>query len=136
LKKCEKNCIDLEMKEKIVDVEVGNVIVATGFSLFDDKKHLERYGYGIFDNVHTSLEFERYTHASGPTEGHLVMKNGKQPKSVAIVHCVGSRDKNTNEHCSRVCCMYSTKFAHLVKEKVPDAEVYNLYIDVRQAGKG
>ncbi|MFP4467066.1 MAG: 4Fe-4S binding protein [Candidatus Goldiibacteriota bacterium] len=136
VKKCGKNAIDLEMQDTFVEIEVGNIITATGFNTFSDKKHLERYGYGIYDNVLTALEFERYTHASGPTGGKVVLKDGSLPKAVAIVHCVGSRDKHTNEHCSRVCCMYSAKFAHLVKEKAPEAEVYNLYIDMRAFGKG
>jgi heterodisulfide reductase subunit A2 len=136
LKKCVANAIDLEAKDQILDVEVGNIIVATGFNVFNDKNHLSRYGYGQYDNVLTSLEFERYTHASGPTGGKIVLKNGQEPRSVAILHCIGSRDENTNEYCSRVCCMYSMKFAHLIKEKAHDAEVYNLYIDIRAFGKG
>ena len=136
VKKCEKDAINLDMKEEIVDIEVGNIVVATGYKLFKNKKHLERYGYGIYDNVLTSLEFERYTHAGGPTGGEIITKQGKEPESVVIIHCVGSRDKNANEHCSRVCCMYSLKFAHLVREKAPNAKVYNLYIDIRAFGKG
>ncbi len=78
-----------------------------------------RYGYGRLDNVITSLEFERISNASGPTGGHIVCKNGEPPKSVAILHCVGSRDENYQEYCSRVCCMYSLKFSHLIKEHLP-----------------
>jgi heterodisulfide reductase subunit A len=81
------------------------------------------------------MEFERMSHASGPTGGNILTKDNKSPEAVAILHCVGSRDENYNESCSRVCCMYSLKFAHLVKEKT-DAEVYNLYIDMRAFGKG
>jgi heterodisulfide reductase subunit A len=75
------------------------------------------------------------SHASGPTNGKILTKGGLSPKSVAILHCIGSRDDNYHEYCSRVCCMYSLKFAHLVKEKT-DAEIYNLYIDMRAFGKG
>jgi len=75
--------------------------------------------------------------AAGPTDGKVVLRDGvTEPQSVAIVHCVGSRDKNYNEHCSKVCCMYSLKFAHLVRERLPSAEVYNFYIDMRTPGKG
>jgi len=76
------------------------------------------------------------SNASGPTGGKLQLKDGLQPKSVAILHCVGSRDKNYHEYCSRVCCMYSLKFSHIIREKIPDAEIYQLYIDLRCFGKG
>jgi heterodisulfide reductase subunit A len=94
------------------------------------------YGYRRFDDVLTGLEFERLSNASGPTDGVVVKKNGKKPKSVAILHCVGSRDENYHKYCSRVCCMYSLKYAHLLKEKLPDVEVYQLYIDMRCPGLG
>ena len=86
-------------------------------------------------NVFTSLEFERMCNASGPTDGEIVLRDGKTaPKSVGILHCVGSRDKNYNEYCSSICCMQSLKFAHLVMERT-GAEVYNFYIDMRTAFK-
>ena len=135
---CEKFCptgsIDFEQEEKMIEVPVGSVILATGFDLFEPS-HIKEYGYGRLSNVITSLEFERLTHASGPTGGKIVMKNGKPPESVAIIHCVGSRDKNYNQYCSRVCCMYSLKTAHLVHEKT-EAKVYDFYIDMRAFGKG
>jgi heterodisulfide reductase subunit A len=135
---CEKFCprgaIDFDQKERSFEVQVGSAIIATGFDLFDASR-VKEYGYGKFPNVITSLEFERLTHASGPTAGKIILKNGKSPESVAIVHCVGSRDINYNEYCSRVCCMYSLKTAHLVKEKT-DAKVYEFYIDMRAFGKG
>ena len=96
---------------------------------------MKEYGYGRLPNVITSLDFERLTHASGPTGGKVVLKNGKAPESVAIIHCVGSRDHNYNEYCSRVCCMYSLKTAHLVQEKTA-GKVYEFYIDMRAFGKG
>jgi heterodisulfide reductase subunit A len=95
---------------------------------------LVQYGYGIYPEVYTSLEFERLNNATGPTGGSILKKDGTAPKKVAIVHCVGSRDKNHREYCSRVCCMYSMKFAHLVREKT-GAEVWEFYIDVRSPGK-
>lgn len=135
---CQKACgakaINFDMKDEEIEVEVGAIIIATGYDLFDKTK-LERYGYGKMNNVLTSLEFERYTHASGPTGGKVVLKDGSTPKSIAILHCIGSRDENYNEYCSRVCCMYSLKFAHLAHEKT-GAEVHNFYIDIRAFGKG
>jgi len=131
---CEADAIDYDQEDKVQEVDVGAIIVATGFKLFDSKK-ISRYGYGKYDNVVNSLEFERMSHASGPTGGEILTKSGRSPEAVAILHCIGSRDENYQEYCSRVCCMYSLKFAHLVKEKT-DAEVYNFYIDMRAFGKG
>ncbi|MBN1764369.1 MAG: (2Fe-2S)-binding protein [Sedimentisphaerales bacterium] len=131
---CEADAIDFDQEDKVEEVEVGAIIVATGFELFDSSE-IFRYGYGRLDNVINSLEFERISHASGPTGGKIFTKDGREPQAVAILHCIGSRDENYHEYCSRVCCMYSLKFAHLVKEKT-EAEVYNLYIDMRAFGKG
>ena len=130
---CEADAIDFEQKEEIVQIEVGTIIVATGFKAFDPSV-VKRYGYGRYDEVYTSLQFERLNNAAGPTNGTILMKNGEKPESVAIIHCVGSRDKNFNKYCSRVCCMYSLKYAHLIREKT-GAEVYNFYIDLRAFGK-
>ena len=98
-------------------------------------RRIPYYGYGLYPNVYTSLEIERLVNASGPTGGEVVLRDGRKPETVGIVHCVGSRDENTNRYCSRVCCMYSLKLAHLIKEKT-GAEVYNFYIDMRAPGKG
>ncbi len=130
---CDRDAIDFEQKEIIEEIDVGAAIIATGFQTFDAKR-VPYYGYGKYDNVYTSLEVERLVNASGPTGGEIILQNGKHPKAVAIIHCVGSRDKNTNEWCSRVCCMYSIKLAHLIKEHT-DAEIYNFYIDIRTPGK-
>jgi heterodisulfide reductase subunit A len=108
--------------------------VATGFNLFDPTP-ISFYGYKRLDNVITSLEFERLVNSAGPTEGEIVLKNGKEPESIAIIHCVGSRDEKYHEYCSRVCCMHSMKFAHLIKEHT-SATVYEFYIDIRSFGKG
>jgi heterodisulfide reductase subunit A len=132
---CEAKAIDFEQKEKLVDIEVGSIIVTTGFDAFDPSV-ITQYGYGRYDNVITGLHFERMSSAAGPTGGKLQLKDGSQPKSVAILHCVGSRDKNYHEYCSRVCCMYSLKFSHIIREKVPDANIYQMYIDLRCFGKG
>jgi heterodisulfide reductase subunit A2 len=152
VKKCPKECINLNETDHILDIEVGNIILATGYELLDVSK-IEQYGYGVFPNVLTSLEFERLTNASGTTGGRIVTKTkrfnkktekdewvfsaeGIPPRSVALIHCVGSRNKKYNPYCSRVCCMYSLKFAHLIKEKVPNVTVYEFYIDMRAFGKG
>ncbi len=132
---CEAKAIDFEQKEKSVEVDVGNIIVASGFDSFDPVV-IPQFGYGQYDNVLTGIQFERMSNASGPTDGRLVLKDGSPPRSVAILHCIGSRDENYHKYCSRVCCMYSLKFSHLLKEKVPEATVYQLYIDMRCAGSG
>ncbi len=129
----ERNAIDFHQKEEHKTIEVGAIVLATGFDVFDAKR-LPYYGYGIHPNVYTALEVERLVNASGPTSGEIVLRDGRKPSVVGIVHCVGSRDKHTNRYCSRVCCMYSLKLAHLIKEKT-GAEVYNFYIDVRAPGK-
>ncbi|RMF41071.1 MAG: CoB--CoM heterodisulfide reductase iron-sulfur subunit A family protein, partial [Anaerolineae bacterium] len=126
--------IDFEQQDEEITVEVGNIILATGFQTFDPRR-IPQYGYGRLANVFTSLEFERMSNAAGPTGGEIVLRDGKtRPKSVAIVHCVGSRDRRYNNYCSVICCMQSLKFAHLVKERT-GAEVYNFYIDMRTAYK-
>ncbi len=152
VKKCSKDAVHLDEKDQIVELNVGNIIVATGYDVLDARR-IERYQYGSSPNVLTSLEFERLSNASGPTAGKIVLKTkklnkktkaeewvfdpeGEKPKSVAVIHCVGSRDHNYNPYCSRVCCMYSLKFAHLVREKLPEAKVYEYYIDMRAFGKG
>jgi heterodisulfide reductase subunit A len=135
LKLCEAKAIDHEMKKETIEVEVGSIIVATGFEAFDPSP-IYQYGYKRIDNVITGLEFERMINASGPTGGKVLLNDGREPERVAIVHCVGSRDKNYHEYCSRVCCMYSMKFAHLIREHIPNSEVYEFYIDMRSFGKG
>jgi len=133
---CPTGAIDFEQEDELIQFPVGNVILATGYDLFDSRR-IPQYGYGRLANVFTSLEFERLVNASGPTGGRIVLRDGETvPQSIAIVHCVGSRDNNYNEYCSKVCCMYSLKFAHLVHERIPEAEVYNFYIDIRTPGKG
>ena len=131
---CERDAIDFAQQDEIQEIQVGAIILATGFQAFDATR-LPQYGYGKYDNVYTSLEVERLVNASGPTGGEVVMRNGQKPTSVGIIHCVGSRDAKTHKYCSRVCCMYSLKLAHLVKERT-GAEVYNFYIDMRTPGKG
>jgi heterodisulfide reductase subunit A len=131
---CPTNAIVFDQEDEIIELDVGNIILATGYQLFDSRD-IPQYGYGRLANVYTSLEFERLCNAAGPTSGEVFLRDGvTKPKSVGILHCVGSRDRNYNEHCSVICCMSSLKFAHLVKERT-DAEVYNFYIDMRTAYK-
>ena len=133
-KVCEVKAIDHTQQDQIEEVEVGAVILTTGFKQFDAKE-IPEYGYGVYKNVVNGLEFEKMNSASGRTGGKITLADGSAPKSVALIHCVGSRDEKFNRYCSRVCCMYALKFAHLIKEKT-DAEVYSFYIDMRCFGKG
>jgi heterodisulfide reductase subunit A len=133
-KACEKFCptdaIDFDQQDEVFELEVGNIILATGYDLFDARR-VTNYGYGRLANVFTSLEMERLTNAAGPTSGEIVLRDGKtKPEAVGIIHCVGSRDRNFNNYCSVICCMQSLKFAHLVHERT-GATVYNFYIDMR-----
>ena len=135
---CEKLCptgaITFDQEEEFLILDVGNIIIATGFEPFDARR-IPEYGYGRLANVFTSVEFERMCNAAGPTDGEIVLRDGvTKPQAVGIVHCVGSRDRNYNNYCSVICCMSSLKFAHLVKERT-GAEVYNFYIDMRTAYK-
>ncbi|HXX16496.1 MAG TPA: CoB--CoM heterodisulfide reductase iron-sulfur subunit A family protein [Candidatus Eremiobacteraceae bacterium] len=141
--KCKKTCIeacgdrlaiDFTQKDIFEEIEIGTIIVATGFQTFAPERN-PFYGYKRYPNVYTSLEVERLVNASGPTAGEIVLRDGSKPGSVGIIHCVGSRDINTNRWCSKVCCMYSLKLAHLIKERT-GAEVFNFYIDMRTPGKG
>lgn len=129
-----RDAIDFNQKEEYIDLNVGAVIVSTGFKSFDASRSPE-YGYGRYDNVYSAVEIERLVNSSGPTGGEVLTRDGKKPESVAIIHCVGSRDKNYNKWCSKVCCMYSLKLAHLIKERT-EAEIFNFYIDMRTPGKG
>ena len=139
---CQAKAIDFEQQDEIVEVEIGTIIVATGFDIFDANRKPE-YGYADNDNVLTGLEFERLVSASGPTGGKIILgrdkkgEGGYEPSRVAFIHCVGSRDETVgNEYCSRVCCMYLAKQAHLIKDKLPDADITVFYMDVRAFGKG
>jgi heterodisulfide reductase subunit A len=148
---CEAGAIDFELQDEMVEFKVGTIIVATGFDVFDARNKPE-YGYGTYPEVLTALEFERLVSASGPYGGKVVLpqrgkkkkkKEGEEeeaprvPKNITFIQCVGSRDKSVgNEYCSRVCCMYTAKQAHLAKDKIPDAEITIFYMDVRAFGKG
>jgi heterodisulfide reductase subunit A len=135
VKVCQVEAINQDMEDEIVEVEVGNIIVATGYDSFDPTP-IYQYGYGRLDNVLTALEFERMINASGPTSGEVLLKDGSHPKTVGIIHCVGSRDEKYHEYCSQVCCMYSMKLGHMIREHVPGAQIIDFYIDLRCVGKG
>jgi heterodisulfide reductase subunit A len=138
---CEANAIDHSMQPEDIEVKVGSIVLATGYDVMDPTP-LKQYGYGKFPNVFTALEFERLSNATGPTGGKILIRDGageltRKPKSVALLHCIGSRDVNYHEYCSRVCCMYALKYTHLIKEKVGhDTRVYDFYIDMRCFGEG
>jgi len=134
VKACQVNAIFQDMEDETIEVDVGNIIVATGYDSFDPTP-IYNYGYGRLDNVLTALEFERMINASGPTSGDVLMKDGSHPKTVGIIHCVGSRDEKYHEYCSQVCCMYSMKLSHLIREHVPGTQVTEFYIDLRCVGK-
>jgi len=132
---CQPHAIDHDMRDQVLDLDVGTIVVATGFDPFDAVQKPE-FGYGRYPNVITGLQFERLASASGPTAGKIKI-NGKMPKDIVFVHCVGSRDKQAGgEYCSRICCMYTAKQAHLAHDKVPGANVTVFYMDVRAFGKG
>jgi heterodisulfide reductase subunit A len=135
---CEKLCpagaIDFEQQDEIVELEVGAVIMATGFAQFQAEE-LPQYNRSLSPDIIDGLQFERLSSATGPTEGEILTSKGVAPKRVAIIHCVGARDEYSNVYCSRVCCMYALKHAHLVRDKT-NAEVYEFYMDIRASGKG
>lgn len=134
---CEKHCIDLNMQDKTITLDVGTIIVATGMGPYDPTP-LDEYGYTRFENVITSMEFERLICGGGPTDGHLVRPSDrKTPKRIGFIQCVGSRTVNRgNPYCSNICCMNTIKDSLLIKEHHPDAEIYVFYMDIRAFGKG
>lgn len=136
-KVCAAQAINYEDRDEYRQVEVGTIVMATGYDLFDWAKAYGEYGYGKLDNVITSLQFERLVNASGPTDGKIVRpSDGKEPQNVVFIKCVGSRDEAKGKaYCSRACCMYTAKHAHQVMEKIPGSRVFVFYMDVRAPGK-
>ena len=145
LEACDKKCIDFDMQDEIVDLDVGAIIVATGMDVYDPTP-LDEYGYTSYANVITSLEFERLISAGGPTEGHFVRPSDQtRPKRIGFVQCVGSRtaltDSNPdgqrgNPYCSNICCMNTIKDSLLLKDHYPDTDISVFYMDIRAFGKG
>lgn len=138
---CEAKAVDHSMEPEVLEFPVGTMIVATGYDQMDPTP-MRQFGYGTYPNVFTSLEFERLNNATGPTGGQILIRDSegrfsRPPESVAIVHCVGSRDENHHVYCSRVCCMVALKYGHLIRDKVgPHVKIYDYYIDMRCFGKG
>ena len=133
---CEPEAIDFDMKPEIVEEEIGAIIVATGYDLYD-KELLTEYGYGKYPDVLDGLQFERLLSASGPTMGKVLRPSDhKEPKEVVFIQCAGSRDPELHcAYCSKICCMYTAKHAMLYKHHVPDGQAYIFYIDIRSGGK-
>ncbi len=130
---CEADAIDFNQQDEIIELDVGAIVMATGFQMWDPHE-LSQYSYGKSPNIITGMEFERLSNSGGITGGEILTAEGEKPDSVAIIHCVGSRDHNAHEYCSRFCCMYSLKQAHLVRENT-GADVYQFYMDMRTASK-
>ncbi len=134
---CEKNCIDYDMKDEFINVEVGTIIVATGMDVYDPTE-LDEFGYRTLPDVITSMEFERLICAGGPTAGHFIRPSDQErPKRIGFIQCVGSRSsKRGNPYCSNVCCMNTVKDTLLLKDHYPDTESFVFYMDMRSFGKG
>jgi len=134
---CEPQAIDYDMKPEIVEEEVGTIIVATGYDLYE-KEMLSEYGHGKYPDVLDGLQFERLLSASGPTQGKILRPSDhKEPKEVVFIQCAGSRDPELHcAYCSKICCMYTAKHAMLYKHHVHDGQAYIFYIDIRSGGKG
>jgi heterodisulfide reductase subunit A len=144
-KACGRGAIDFAQEDSFVTEEVGSIIVATGYKLYQiDKpapgspyKGYGEYGYGQYRDVIDGLQFERLASASGPTSGEILRpSDGRVPKKIVFIQCVGSRDESKGfSYCSKICCMYTAKHAMLYKHKVHDGEAYVFYMDVRSGGK-
>jgi heterodisulfide reductase subunit A len=131
---CEEEAIDFNQKEEEIKLEVGTIIIATGYDVYTP--NMGEYGYGKYPDVITQLTLERLLAPSGPTNGELVkISDGERPKRVVMIQCVGSRDIRTNSYCSEVCCMVALKNAKLIKQEYPDTEVTIWYMDLRCPGK-
>jgi heterodisulfide reductase subunit A len=134
---CEPDAISFLEKSEEIEVNVGSIIVATGFEIFEPLEMRREYGYGKYENVITALQFERLLSSFGPTEGKILrLSDGKKPRSIGWIQCVGSRSTQLGyPYCSRVCCMYATKEASIAKETNPDIDITIYYMDIRAYGK-
>ncbi len=134
---CDKGCINFHMSDQEIVESVGSIVVATGLEPYDPKE-LDEYGYTRFENVLTSLEFERLINAGGPTKGEVLRPTDrKRPRSIGFIQCVGSRSaKKGGNYCSNVCCMNTVKGTLMLKEHYPDIDIKVFYIDIRAFGKG
>lgn len=135
VKVCNADAIDLNQEPRERDLTAQAIIVATGLDLFDPSS-IPEYGYGVYQNVITSIQYERLINASGPTGGHLVrISDGRPVKRLAFIQCVGSRDVKNNPYCSAICCMFSTKSATLAREHDPGIENVIFYTELQASGK-
>ncbi|MFX1311342.1 MAG: FAD-dependent oxidoreductase [Promethearchaeota archaeon] len=135
-KVCEREAIDFDQKDEEIELNIGSIILATGYDIFNPKS-IDSLGYSKYPNVIMSMEFERLICASGPLGGHLMRPSDKkEPKKLAFINCVGSRDIKNNPYCSSCCCMYTTKEAMIAYEHDNEIETSIFYIDLRAAGKG
>jgi heterodisulfide reductase subunit A len=134
---CEPEAISFLEKSEEIEVNAGSVIVATGFEVFEPTQLRKEYGYGKYDNVLTAMQFERLLSSFGPTAGKVLKpSDGKKPKKIGWIQCVGSRSEQEGyPYCSRVCCMYATKEASIVKESNPEIDINIYYMDIRAYGK-
>lgn len=132
---CQEACvfgaIDFAEKDQTIDLEIGSILVATGYDMLD-MKPFDRFGYGKFPNVYTAMEFERLFAQNGPTEGHLILRDKKELRSIGIIHCTGREEQG---YCSGICCSYSVKFSHFLKHKIPDSRICHFYQDLCIPGK-
>jgi heterodisulfide reductase subunit A len=135
--KCDKDCIDYDARDEIIETDVGTVVVATGMEVFDPSI-LDEYAYTKAENVITSMEFERLLSAGGPSDGHFIRPTDrKRPKTVGFIQCVGSRCERIGQpYCSNICCMNTIKDTLLLKDHYPDIQAKVFYIDIRAFGKG
>lgn len=132
---CPFGAVDFDQQDEQLEIAAGAVVLAPGFTQFDCTR-IPTLGYGRIPEVYTSLEFETLLNASGPTSGEILMKNGEKPQSIAFLHCIGSRNADYNPYCSGTCCMYTMKFAHLARKKLPEAEIFEVYSNLSIPGKG
>lgn len=126
---CPFGAIDYEAGDEVVKLKVGAIVLATGFDLLDPGK-VAGSGYGEGDDVYTGLELERLLSATGPSEGKVVLRNGRSPERIALIHCVGSRTAKYHDYCSGVCCTYLTKFAHQLHDRCPEAVITHFFSDL------
>lgn len=136
-KVCPTGAINYETEDEVVTEKFGAIVVATGFELWNHSA-MGNYGYGKYPDVISAIQFERIMNAAGPTEGRIVRpSDGKTPRSIVFISCVGSRDEeHGHPYCSKVCCMYNAKQALLAKDKLHDVDTYVFYMDIRANGKG
>jgi heterodisulfide reductase subunit A len=140
---CDKNCVDFDQQDQILDLNVGAIIVATGLDVYDPSA-LDEYGYTRYANVVTSLEFERLIDAGGPTGGHFVRPSDRRtPRRIGFIQCVGSRTVSPDgdlargrPYCSNICCMNTVKDSLLLKDHYPETDISVFYMDIRAFGKG